>query len=164
MRGKRFLDSYVPKDDIGDRRSIRVDYGFGVGGYQGFLMHLQAKDAGVMSRRRAMEAMPGITDTAEEQNLIDIESMQDAGKALFQQQAAQGQMDLVLWAEMLDEMAEKGTPLHKAIIKYQERLAEQAAAVQETQADQASLTAPPVEQAPAEEELAGIPPEVLAGL
>ena len=60
VEGKKFLDTYIPIDDIGDRRRIRVDYGFGVGGYQGFLMHLQAKDAGTMSLRRAMEAMPGI--------------------------------------------------------------------------------------------------------
>jgi len=163
MKGKRFLDTYVPIEDIGDRRSIRVDYGFGVGGYQGFLMHLQAKDAGVMSRRRAMEAMPGITDTAEEQNLIDIEAMDDAGKALFQQQAAQGALDLRLWMKLRKEMAEKGMPLHEAIEKYQAEIAAQAIASQGT--DQGALTAPmPEDMPPEEEELPGIPPSVLAGV
>lgn len=161
MRGKKFLDTYIPAEHIGDRRSIRVDYGFGVGGYQGFLMHLQAKDAGVMSRRRAMEAMPGVSDTAEEEQLMNIEAMDDAGKAMFQQQAAMGQLDMVVWAELRKEMAEKGTPLHDIIIKYQEKLAAQAAAVQNT--EQAALTAP-AEEMPMEEELPGIPGAVLAGI
>jgi hypothetical protein len=161
LRGKRFLDSYIPGEDIGDRRFIRVDYGFGVGGYQGFLMHLQAREAKTMSRRRSMEAMPGVTDVDEEMNLIDIEDMDDAGKAMFAQQAATGQMDLALWAKLRKDMAEKGTPLHEVILKYQEELAAQAAAAQGT--DQAALTVPDQGQ-PAEPPLPGIPPSVLAGL
>ncbi len=162
MKGKKFLDTYTPIEAIGDRRDIRVDYGFGVGGYQGFLMHLQAKDAGTMSRRRAMEAMPGVTDVDEEMNLIDIEAMDDAGKALFQQQAASGSMDLVLWADIRAEMAEKGMPLHEAIQAYQEALVSQAQAAVGT--DQSALTVPPGPEEAPPEELPGLPPSVLAGL
>lgn len=115
-----------------------------------------------MSKRRAMEAMPGVTDVAEEQNLIDIEAMDDAGKALFQQQAASGGLDLRVWATLRKEMAEKGTPLHEAVEKYQEALAKQATASQGT--DQQALTAPMPEEMPAEEELPDIPPSVLAGV
>jgi hypothetical protein len=162
LRGKRFLDSYTPKDDIGDRVDIRVDYGFGVGGYQGFLMHLQAKEAKTMSRRRAMEAMPGVTDVDEEMNLIDVEDMDEAGKAMFQNLAAQGMLDMPLWAELRKEMAEKGTPLYEAIIKYQSQIQEQAAAAAESE-QQGGLAAP--EQGPPQEEaLPGIPPAVLAGV
>lgn len=162
LKGKKFLDTYTPAEDIGDRRDLRVDYGFGVGGYQGFLMHLQAKDAGTMSRRRAMEAMPGVTDVDEEMNLIDIEAMDDAGKALFQQQAASGNMDILLWAKVREQMATKGMPLHEAIQQYQEELVSQAQAA--VGADQAALTVPPGPEAPVEEELPGLPPAVLAGL
>lgn len=162
LRGKRFLDSYIPSKDIAERRAIKVDYGFGVGGYQGFLQHLQAKDAGTMSRRRAMEAMPGVSDVDEEMNLIDIEAMDDAGKALFQQQAASGSLDLRVWAKLRKEMAEKGLPLHEVIEKYQEELAQQAIAAQGT--DQAALTAPMPEEMPVEEELPGIPPAALVGV
>jgi hypothetical protein len=94
-------------------------------------------------------------------NLIDIEDMDDAGKAMFAQQAATGQMDLALWAKLRKDMAEKGTPLHEVILKYQEELAAQAAAAQGT--DQAALTVPDQGQ-PAEPPLPGIPPSVLAGL
>jgi hypothetical protein len=161
IRGKRFLDSYVPSQDIGDRRSIRVDYGFGVGGYQGFLMHLQAGDAGYMSSQTVMEAMPGVHDTATEQLRIDIENMDKAGAAAILAQAQQGAMDMVLWAEIREKMAEKGMPMHEAIIEYQQRLAEQAQASQQT--DQAALTVP--DQAPPEEEqLPGIPGSVLSGV
>jgi hypothetical protein len=161
LRGKRFLDHYIPNEDIGDRRNIRVDYGFGVGGYQGFLMHLQALDAGVMSRRRTMEAMPGVTDVAEEQNLIDIEAMDKAGKEMFLQQAMAGALDMRIWAKLRTQMANKGMPLHEAIDKYAEEIAAQAQASQGT--EQGALTAPLPEEA-VEEELPGVPPSVLAGV
>jgi len=162
IKGKRFLDTYVPKDDIGDRRDLRVDYGFGVGGYQGFLMNLQAGEAGYMSKRRVMEAMPGVTDVAEEQNLIDIEAMDDAGKAMFQQQAMAGQLDMRIWSKLRKAMADKGLPLHEAIEKYADEVAAQAQAAQGT--EQGALTAPLPEEAPPEAELEGVPPSVLAGV
>ena len=162
LNGKKFLDTYIPGKDIGDRRDIRVDYGFGVGGYQGFLMHLQAKDAGTMSRRRAMEAMPGVTDVDEEMNLIDVEAMDDAGKALFQQQAAVGNLDMVLWAKVRAKMAAEGMPLHEAIEEYTTEIAAQATAAQGT--EQAALTVPEEGGAPEEEQLPGIPPGVLSGV
>lgn len=162
MKGKKFTETYVPEQDIGERWDIRADYGFGVGGYQGFLMHLQAKDAQTMSRRRAMEAMPGITDVDEELSLIEIEAMDEAGVAMFQQQAAQGALDMPTWATVRKEMAEKGLPLFEAIIKYQELLAEQAAAVQDT--EQGALAAPAPEEELAPEEPPGVPRSVLAGV
>ena len=162
IKGKRFLDTYIPAEDIGDRRDLRVDYGFGVGGYQGFLMNLQAGEAGYMSKRRVMEAMPGVTDVAEEQNLIDIEAMDDAGKAMFQQQAMAGQLDMRIWAKLRKQMAEKGLPLHEAIEKYSNEIAAQAQASQGT--EQAALTAPMPEEMPMEEELEGMPPSVMAGV
>lgn len=162
LRGKKFMRTYIPAEDIGERTKIRVDYGFGVGGYQGFLMHLQAKDADTMSRRRAMEAMPGVTDVDDELSQIEIEQMDEAGIAMFQQLAAQGALDLNIWADIRRDMAKKGLPLFEAIIKYQERLAEQAATAQE--AEVGTMTAPPEEGPPEEEELPGIPSEVLAGV
>lgn len=158
LKGTRFMDTYTPAEDIGERTRIRVDYGFGVGGYQGFLMHLQAKEAKTMSVRKVMEAMPGITDVDEELSLIEIEAMDEAGLAMFQQQAASGQMDMALWAKVRKEMATKGLPLFEAIIKYQELIAEQAAAAQDT--GMGALTTPPAPEgemmAPAQPP--GIPP------
>ena len=125
-------------------------------------MHLQARDAKTMSRRHAMEAMPGISDVNAELQMIDLEDMDEAGKALFAQQAATGQMDMILWMKLRKRMAEKGLPLHEAIEQYQEDLAEQAALAAGT--DQAALTVPP-EEAPLEEApLPGIPPGVMAGV
>lgn len=165
MAGKKYLESYIPSKDIADRRNIRVDYGFGVGGYQGFLMHLQAGDAGYMSKRRVIESMPGIHDAAEEMNIMDIEAMDEAGKAMFQTLAAQGALDMRIWSKIRKEMAEKGLTLHEAIIRYDEELAKQAQAAMSQEGDMGALTAPtPEEMAPPEEELAGVPPAVLAGI
>lgn len=161
-KGKRFSETYIPEKDIGERCEIRADYGFGVGGYQGFLMHLQAGEAKTMSRRRVMEAMPGITDVDEELTLIEVEAMDEAGIAMFQQQAAMGQLDMRVWAKVRKEMAEKGLPLFEAIIKYQDLLAEQAAQAQGT--DQSALTAPEPEQQMQEEAaLPGLNPAALVG-
>jgi hypothetical protein len=162
-RGKRYLDTYTPMDDIGDRVDIRVDYGFGVGGYQGFLMHLQAKDAQTMSRRRTIESMPGVTDVDEELNAMDLEAMDEAGKAMFMQMAAQGQLDMVIWSKLYKMMASKGLPLSEAIEKYQEALQEQAAAVAEDESTASMTAAPSPEEQLPEEELPGVTPEAVVG-
>jgi len=161
LKGKKYFDTYVPSKDIGDRRRIRVDYGFGVGGYQGFLMHLQAKDAGTMSLRRVMEAMPGVSDVDEELRTIELEGVDQAGMVMFQQQAAAGALDLTLWATISTEMRKKGLPLYEAISKYQAEIAAQAVAAQGQ--DQGALAAPE-EEIPQEEELPGVPPSAMAGV
>lgn len=166
-KGSRYRDKYVPSQDIAGRRQLAVDHGFGVGGYQGFLMHVQAADGGYMPRRRAIEAMPGISDVDEALREMELEQMDSAGAALFQQQAATGSLDMVLWAELRKEMARKGLPLSEVILKYQERIQEQAAqAAQQGGAE--GLTTPPTP----EEEVGGggevapppIPPALLAGV
>jgi hypothetical protein len=161
IKGKKFLDSYTPSKDIGDRRTIRVNYGFGVGGYQGFLQHMQAADAGLQARQTAMENMPGISDVAEELRKMELETIDEAAKQNLLMQAAQGAIDMVLLGKIKNLVAKKGIPILEAVAKIQEDVAAQAVAAQG--ADQMALTAPPVEAAP-EEELPGIPPAVLAGV
>ena len=88
--------------------------------------------------------------------------MDEAGKPMFMNQAAAGQLDMNIWALLRKEMAEKGTPLHEAIIKYQKEIAAQAVAAQQT--DQGALAAPPEGGPPGEPPLQGVPPQVLAGV
>ncbi len=140
MAGKRFLDTYTPSKDINGRHFIRTDYGFGIGGYQGFLMHLQAKDAKTMPRRQVMEAMPGVSDVDEAMRLIELEDMDEAGMANFANLAATGQLDTVIWAKLRKEMAEKRVPLAEVILKYEEEIRE-AAAQAEPSPDVQGLTA-----------------------
>lgn len=162
IEGKRFHDTYIPAEDIGDRRSIRVDYGFGVGGYQGFLMHLQAGDAGYMSRRKVMEQMPGVHDVEEMIREMELEGLDAAAGATIQAQAAQGALDLRMLARIRKLVAEDGIPLLDAVEKLQEEVAAQAMASMGTEVG--TMTAPLPEEQPAEEELPGIPPAVLAGV
>ena len=165
MKGQRFQGTYIPSKDISGRRFINIDHGFGLGGYQGFLMHVQAKDAGLMSKRRAMEQMPGVSDVDEELRAIELEMMDDAGHALFAQQAATGQMDILLWSDLRSEMAKEGHSLNDAIQEYHEQIqtAADAAAAQESGPE--PITAPTApEEAPQEEApLPGIPAEVVVG-
>jgi hypothetical protein len=163
LRGKRFLDDYVPSQDIAGRDALVVDYGFGLGGYQGFLMHLQAMDAGLMPRRVAMEAMPGGSDVDEWMRLIELEQMDAAGQALFQQLAGTGQLDMVVWMKLRKAMAEKGWELAKVIEEYQEEIQQAAqAATAAPDADISALTAP--ESEVPEPDLRGIPPELFMGV
>lgn len=167
MKGSRFNETYIPSEDIAGRRFIHVDHGFGVGGYQGFLMHLQAYDAKVMSKRRVIESQPGQGDVDAAMREIELDQMDDAGMALFQQKAAQGQLDIVLWSKLRKEMARNGKPLSEVIEKYEEEIQKQAQAAQMQQAGPqggpGGMTAPPPEQAPPQQAPPGLPPSVLAG-
>ena len=169
IKGNAFRVEYVPKKDINDRFDIHVEYGFGVGGYQGFLQELQALEAKTTSRRRAIEQMPGTHDVDAVMREIELEMMDDTGHAAFAAQAAQGTLDVLLWAKIRKNMAKKGTSLNEAILKYTEEIQTQAAASQAAgpQGSEA-LTAPPLEgEAPggglplAEQPLPGLPPQQL---
>lgn len=153
--------NYTPSKDINGQYHISVDYGFGIGGYQGFLQNLQAHEAGMISRRRVIEAMPGVSDVDEELRTIELEKMDEAGAVQFQTLAAQGQLDMILWAKLRKAMAKRGTPLSEIIEKYQEEIMLAAQAAQQ-QGGAEALTAPP-EQTPEEAPLPGLPPAALVG-
>ena len=163
VKGKNINDSYIPSVDIAGRHHINVDYGFGVGGYQGFLQNVQAMDAKLLPRKRVIEEMPGVTDVDATLRAIELESMDEAGQAMFQQLAATGQLDMTVWATFRKEMAEKGTPLHEIIIKYEEQLREQAQAALEQGGAEAMTTPGRPEEAPAQGPgpPPGIPPQLL---
>lgn len=161
-KGKATYEKYTPSKDIDGRYHVNVDYGFGVEGYQGFLMKMQARDAKLMPRRDVIESMPGITDVDRALHLMELEGMEEAGMAAFQQLAASGSLDVVLWAELRAEMESKGLALHEVITKYAERIAEQASQAVETGAT-GPMTAPAPEEMPPEEMPPGIPPELLVG-
>jgi len=169
IKSKAFRLEYTPKEKIKGRWDINVEYGFGVGGYQGFLQQLQALEAKTTSRRRAIEQMPGTHDVDEVMREIELEQMDDSGQAAFAAQAASGTLDVILWAEIRQEMAKKGMPLNEAILLYTERIQSQAAQAQQSDQGPDALTAPPQEGALpeggglplAEQPLPGLPPQQL---
>ena len=153
-KGKTLRDEYTPSKDIDGRYHINFDYGFGVGGYQGFLQNLQANQAKIKSRKGAMESMPGISDVDQELRQIQIEDLDDAQMANIQSQAAQGAMDMVFMAR-LREMVAKGKTIQEAVVKLTEEAQAQAAAAVESGA-----TAPvtnPQQGAPPPQEAAPLP-------
>lgn len=161
IRGRKMRDTYTPSKDIDGRYYINVDYGFGIGGYQGFLQNLQANQSKVKSRKSAMEAMPGISDVDQELRQIQIEDLDDAQMANIQAQAANGQMDMIFMAK-LREMVAKGETVQDAIVKLTEQAQRQAQEAVESGAT-APVTnpeMPPEETAMAEAEapLPGLDP------
>lgn len=161
IKGKKLRDVYIPNVDIDGRYYINVDYGFGIGGYQGFLQNLQANQAKVRSRKAAMEAMPGVSDVDQELRQIQLEDLDDAQMANIQAQAQNGQMDMLFMAE-LRKMVEKGKTVQEAIVKLTKKAQEQAQAAVESGA-----TAPvtnPEQMLPPEEEMMAEEPPALPGL
>lgn len=166
-RGRTYTDEYLPTKDINGHYRVNVDYGFGLGGYQGFLMQLQAKDARLQSRRGAIEEMPGTFDVDEKMREIEIEALDDATQAAFLAQAQQGALDVVLVAKLREEMAKKGKPLNEVILQYEDEI--RAQATQATQMGGAeALTAPPLPEEgmmpEGEAPLPGIPPLASLGI
>lgn len=162
IKGKKLRDVYVPNKDIDGRHYINVDYGFGIGGYQGFLQNLQANEAKVKSRKAAMEAMPGVSDVDQELRQIQIEDLDDAQMANIQAQAANGEMDMVFMAE-LRKMVAKGKTIQESIIKLTERAQAQAQQSMDSGAT-APVTNPQQQEAPPEEAapLPGLSPAAVA--
>ena len=166
MKNRKFIDSYVPNKDIAGRYDIRVNYGFGVGGYQGFLQNVQANAAGFISKKRVMEEMPGVSDVDAELRTIELEQMDEVAIEQFKALAAQGQLDMLLWAELRERMAKKGTPLVEVIKEYNERIREQAqAAMQMGGAEALTVPGPPEGPPPGPmPPMRGLPPSALAGV
>lgn len=151
VKGSRFRDKYVPKKDINGRYFVRIEYGFGRGGYEGFLETVQAYQAGLSPKRAAIEQMPGISDVDAVLRTLEIEKMDEAGQVAFLTAASQGQLDTVIWAQLRKEMEMKGMPLHEAILKYEAELQAQASQAAQSQ-DVTGMTAeaPMQEGGPAE--------------
>jgi hypothetical protein len=161
IKGKKMRDVYKPAENIDGRYAINVNYGFGTGGYQGFLQNLQANEAGVRSRKAAIEQMPGVSDVDQELRQIQLENLDDAQMANIQSQAAQGGMDMIFMAE-LRQMVAKGMKIDEAIVKLTEQAQAQAQQAMETGAT-APVTNPAPEEAPVEEApLPGLPPQAVA--
>ena len=156
-KGKKMRDLYQPSENIDGRYYINVDYGFGLGGYQGFLQNLQANQAKVKSRKAAMEAMPGISDIDMEMRQIQLEDLADAQTANIQSMAANGQMDSVFYAKLY-EMVAKGRPLHEAILKLEEEAQAQAEAAIESGATAPVTNPQQAEPAPEAQPLPGLNP------
>ncbi|MDD4985775.1 MAG: phage portal protein [Dehalococcoidales bacterium] len=158
-KGHRWRDAYTPSVDI-DRTHVDVHYGFGVGGYQGFLQITQANQAGFFPKRRAMEEMPGVSDVDQLLREIEVETMDEIAVASFKAQAAQGQLDMLLWGKLRKEMARKGIPLVDVMEKYNEEIQAQAQAAQAAQTGMGALTVPEAPMPPEEMggETSGEPP------
>jgi hypothetical protein len=166
LKNQAFRFEYVPNEDINGRWSMNVEYGFGVGGYQGFLQQLQAMEAKTTSRRRAIEQMPGVHDVETVMREIELEQMDDAGQAAFGAQAANGTLDVLIWAKIRKAMAKSGMTLNEAILKYTNEIQAQSAAASQQPAGPDALTTPPAPQEGgglplAEQPLPGLPPQQL---
>ena len=166
LKGKKYqTGTYVPSKDIKGRWDINVDYGFGLGGYAGFLQRTQAVAAGLMPKREAIESMPGVSDVDSVIRAIELERVDDAAGTLILALASSGTLDLRLLAKMRKQMAEQGKPLAEVALEIQDEMERQAqASLAATGGLESALTVPEGAGAPQQAPMRGMPPiPALAG-
>ena len=167
MKGQRNTESYTAKKDIGGRRDIRVAYGFGVGGsYQAFLENVQAFQAELVPKRRAVESMPGNNDANKVLRELELDKMDAIAFQNYAAMAEQGGIDMGLWGRYRKKMEDKGLSWHEAFAEYEEAFKEQAAQAQQQEMPATAMTQPPPQQGPegGQAPLPGIPPSALMGV
>ena len=149
VKGNPIRDTYKPSKDINGRYEIGVFYGFGIGGYQGFLQNIQANQAKMKSRKSAMMEMPGVPDVPQEIREMQLEDLDDAQMALIQSQAVGGTMDALTLAKIRKGVADEGKTIGEIILEMEEELKQQAQDVSDGDGTTSDLTAPPSQgQAP----------------
>lgn len=166
--GQREVVTYVPSEDIGGRREVRIAYGFGRGGgYQAFLETVQGFQAELLPKRRAVEAMPGGQDANRILRELELDKIDEVAFAGFLAAAQNNQLDMALWAKYRKEMENKGIAWHEAFAKYEEAFKKQAAEAAEQPIPETALTTAPPAPPGAEamsEPLPGAPSPALLGV
>ncbi|KKL23821.1 hypothetical protein LCGC14_2421530, partial [marine sediment metagenome] len=164
IKGQRNVETYTASKDIAGRRSVRVAYGFGVGGsYQSFLENVQAWQAELKPKRMAIESMPGGNDAARIMRELDLDKIDNIAMEGFLAQAQAGAIDMVLWAKFRTKMEEDGLSWHEAAIEYEEAFVTQAQQAVQEPVPETGLTQPPVQTEAPPEQLPGVPPQALLG-
>ena len=164
IKGQRNVETYTPSKDINGRRSVRVAYGFGVGGsYQAFLENVQAWQAELKPKRMAIESMPGGNDAARIMRELDLDKIDNVAMEGFLAQAQAGAIDMLLWAKFRTKMEEKGLSWHEAMLEYEEAFTTQATQAAEQPVPETGMTQPAPEQAAPPEQLPGVPPAAFLG-
>ncbi len=164
IKGQRNVETYTPSKDISGRRSVRVAYGFGVGGsYQSFLENVQAWQAELKPKRMAIESMPGGNDAARIMRELDLDKIDAIAMEGFLAQAQAGGIDMLLWAKFRTKMEEKGLSWHEAMIEYESAFTKQATQAVAEPVPETGLTQPGVPEQAQEQPLEGVPPAALLG-
>jgi len=164
-KGQRNVETYRAKKDIAGRRQVRVAYGFGVGGsYQAFLENVQAWQAELKPKRMAVESMPGGNDANRILRELELDAIDAVAFDGFKAQAANGQLDMQLWAKYRKLMEQKGLSWYEAFTQMTEDMQAQADAAAQQPVPETGLTTPTPQVAGGEQQaLPGTPPPAFLG-
>lgn len=113
MRGETFDISYVPSKDIAGHRDVAINYGFGVGGIEGFVQGLQAMGAEILDRDTVMESMPGVKSVSDTKRRIELDRLDKSIYAAFEQ----GDVPRSQFLAQLKNQVATGKPLAQAILE-----------------------------------------------
>lgn len=124
-RGETFLEEYTPSSDIGDRfGEVRVEFGPGIGGFEGHLQMLQSLGAEAISLESVMSHNPHIRSLHTERRRIEREKL----SKLLIDSSLTGQAAVAPeWIAQAIEALDNGQELKDFILKNPPQQATQAA-------------------------------------
>lgn len=111
--GETFFESYTPSDTIGDRVGmVSVEYGPGLGGFEGHMQMLQSLGAETVSEDRVMEKNPHIPSVRDEKRRILLNKLEK----MLTEQALSGETAVPMdWLAQLIGVVERGEDYRKWI-------------------------------------------------
>lgn len=105
-RGETFLDEFVPRKSIGEKfGSVRVEFGPGLGGYEGFVGMLQAVGAEAMDVDTVMEHNPHIRSVTDEKRKLLARKVETF---IFEQALSGGSAVPIPWLAELAQTIRSG--------------------------------------------------------
>lgn len=83
-RGETFEDEYVPRETINGHHTVSVDFGIGVGGFEGFVELMQFAAQGYIDEQEVMEQAPWIKSVSDTKRRVMLDRLE---KLIFEMTA-----------------------------------------------------------------------------
>ena len=84
VRGETFEDTYTPKKTINGHHTVSVDFGIGVGGFEGFVELMQFAAQGYIDEQEVMENSPWIKSVSQTKKRVLLDRLE---KVIFEMTA-----------------------------------------------------------------------------
>jgi hypothetical protein len=103
VKGEPFEATYVPRETIGGNHAVEVDFGIGVGGFDGFVELMQFAAQGFADEQTVMEYAPWVRSVSETRRKVLLDRME---KLLMEMVAGSADINLVnhisTWHDAVD--------------------------------------------------------------
>jgi hypothetical protein len=104
-KGENFEESYTPNKDINGHHSVAVDFGIGVGGFEGFVEMMQMAAQGYLDETTVMENAPWIRSVSDTRKKVMLDRME---RIMFEMVANAAPSNLINHMASWHEAVNKG--------------------------------------------------------